>query len=210
MRYSALMRTCARTAERIGANTNGPGETGAVHTCGGWGIRTPEGLHPTRFPSVRHRPLGESSRGLLTHPPEPGYPCCVSALGELAWMAPREEPETVYPSPSGLSDRGAFEAGCRGVMALRGSNAYGTPEIRRATPGTGCHVRRVAPNLRSCARRWAQVAPAARAARYASKASRLVMAGVYPSTDFSRVLSSTGRYRRNATRSGPCTVSLSA
>ena len=29
---------------------------------GGWGIRTPEGLHPTRFPSVRHRPLGESSR----------------------------------------------------------------------------------------------------------------------------------------------------
>lgn len=30
-------------------------------TCGGWEIRTPEGLHPTRFPSERHRPLGESS-----------------------------------------------------------------------------------------------------------------------------------------------------
>ncbi len=29
---------------------------------GEWGIRTPEGLHPTRFPSVRHRPLGEFSR----------------------------------------------------------------------------------------------------------------------------------------------------
>src|SRR3954463_9038568 len=29
--------------------------------CGGWEIRTPEGLHPTRFPSERHRPLGESS-----------------------------------------------------------------------------------------------------------------------------------------------------
>src|SRR4051794_13594073 len=28
---------------------------------GGWGIRTPEGLHPTRFPSVRHKPLGEFS-----------------------------------------------------------------------------------------------------------------------------------------------------
>ena len=28
---------------------------------GEWGIRTPEGLHPTRFPSVRHRPLGEFS-----------------------------------------------------------------------------------------------------------------------------------------------------
>lgn len=38
---------------------------------GGWGIRTPEGLHPTRFPSVRHRPLGESSsthRSALDHP----------------------------------------------------------------------------------------------------------------------------------------------
>src|SRR3712207_5704848 len=28
---------------------------------GGWEIRTPEGLPPTRFPSERHRPLGESS-----------------------------------------------------------------------------------------------------------------------------------------------------
>ena len=34
----------------------------AGRTGGGWGIRTPEGLHPTRFPSVRHRPLGESSK----------------------------------------------------------------------------------------------------------------------------------------------------
>ncbi|CAB4910033.1 unannotated protein [freshwater metagenome] len=31
-------------------------------------------------------------RGPLAHPPEPGYPCYVSVLGELAWMAPREEP----------------------------------------------------------------------------------------------------------------------
>src|SRR5690606_9378665 len=29
-----------------------------------------------------------------THPPEPGYPCYVSVLGELAWMAPRGEPFT--------------------------------------------------------------------------------------------------------------------
>ena len=36
-------------------------------------------------------------KGPLAHPPEPGYPCCVSALGELAWMAPREEPGRVYP-----------------------------------------------------------------------------------------------------------------
>ena len=39
-----------------------PGSAG-----GGWGIRTPEGLHPTRFPSVRHRPLGESSEARGSH-----------------------------------------------------------------------------------------------------------------------------------------------
>ena len=33
---------------------------------GGCGIRTREGLHPTRFPSERHRPLGESSARNLT------------------------------------------------------------------------------------------------------------------------------------------------
>ena len=32
---------------------------------------------------------------LLAHPPEPGYPCYVSVLGELAWVAPREEPQSV-------------------------------------------------------------------------------------------------------------------
>ncbi len=31
------------------------------HNGGEWGIRTPEGVNPTRFPSVRHRPLGEFS-----------------------------------------------------------------------------------------------------------------------------------------------------
>ena len=33
---------------------------------GGCGIRTREGLHPTRFPSERHRPLGESSARKVT------------------------------------------------------------------------------------------------------------------------------------------------
>jgi hypothetical protein len=33
---------------------------------GGCGIRTREGLHPTRFPSERHRPLGESSGRKVT------------------------------------------------------------------------------------------------------------------------------------------------
>ena len=36
-----------------------------------------------------------TKKGPLAHPPEPGYPCFVSVLGELAWMAPREEPISV-------------------------------------------------------------------------------------------------------------------
>ena len=47
------------------ANENDARHKPDITTSGGWGIRTPEGLHPTRFPSVRHRPLGESSRYLV-------------------------------------------------------------------------------------------------------------------------------------------------
>lgn len=44
------------------ADDDGPAPCGAGPSGGGgWGIRTPEGVNPTRFPSVRHRPLGESS-----------------------------------------------------------------------------------------------------------------------------------------------------
>lgn len=32
---------------------------------GGYEIRTREGVNPTRFPSVRHRPLGESSMAAM-------------------------------------------------------------------------------------------------------------------------------------------------
>ena len=39
---------------------------------------------------------GETER-LPAHPPEPGYPCYVSVLGELAWMAPRGEPDSMVP-----------------------------------------------------------------------------------------------------------------
>jgi hypothetical protein len=41
---------------------------------GEWGIRTPEGLHPTRFPSVRHRPLGEFSLRSCPHNRRGAYP----------------------------------------------------------------------------------------------------------------------------------------
>ena len=40
----------------------------AGQNSGGCEIRTREGLPPTRFPSVRPRPLGESSAGKLTGP----------------------------------------------------------------------------------------------------------------------------------------------
>jgi hypothetical protein len=89
-----------------------PGQS-AVSTGGGCGIRTREGVNPTRFPSVRHRPLGESSaaegivsassgringarrdrqgqRRPLAHPAELTYPCCLPALGELGEMPPYE------------------------------------------------------------------------------------------------------------------------
>jgi hypothetical protein len=38
---------------------------------GGYEIRTREGVNPTRFPSVRPRPLGESSAEKDTEPPAP-------------------------------------------------------------------------------------------------------------------------------------------
>ena len=43
------------------ATTGIAGQKPEEENGGEWGIRTPEGLHPTRFPSVRHRPLGEFS-----------------------------------------------------------------------------------------------------------------------------------------------------
>jgi hypothetical protein len=37
-----------------------------VEFGGGRGIRTPEGVNPTRFPSERHRPLGDTSAEEVT------------------------------------------------------------------------------------------------------------------------------------------------
>ena len=57
-----------------------PGSTGAASRSRGVSPESPTGL------------TSDKEKGPLAHPSEPGYPCCVSALGELAWMAPREEP----------------------------------------------------------------------------------------------------------------------
>ncbi len=59
-----------RGTKNPGSNTTPPESgnektplTGASSFRGEWGIRTPEGFHPTNFPSWRHRPLGEFSEG---------------------------------------------------------------------------------------------------------------------------------------------------
>jgi hypothetical protein len=44
------------------------------------------------------------------HPPEPGYPCCISVLGELAWMAPRGEPSTSLAAHPSSRDASANPA----------------------------------------------------------------------------------------------------
>ena len=46
---------------RLGRLANSPGLHSRMHAGGGYEIRTREGVNPTRFPSERHRPLGESS-----------------------------------------------------------------------------------------------------------------------------------------------------
>jgi hypothetical protein len=50
---------------RLNANAGPTSRRQTRRSCwsggGGCGIRTREGVNPTRFPSVRHRPLGESS-----------------------------------------------------------------------------------------------------------------------------------------------------
>jgi hypothetical protein len=48
---------------------------------------------------TKSRNLPAQQKGPPAHPPEPGYPCYVSVLGELAWVAPREEPRQWYRMP---------------------------------------------------------------------------------------------------------------
>src|SRR5262245_3914498 len=62
----------------------------AGHVSGGCEIRTREGLPPTRFPSVRPRPLGESSAGKLTVQPRARGSGAGSLAARLDWrLAPR-------------------------------------------------------------------------------------------------------------------------
>ena len=62
-------RSVAETETKVPVRADIRTPPTSVSPCqsrGGCGIRTREGLHPTRFPSERHRPLGESSARNLT------------------------------------------------------------------------------------------------------------------------------------------------
>src|SRR5918997_7020426 len=80
-----------------------------VPDCGGWEIRTPEGLPPTRFPSERHRPLGESSNGARqdTGPRAPGRRAPGAVADRVATALPGGARWTGTPGPRRADDRRA-------------------------------------------------------------------------------------------------------
>src|SRR3954452_14526107 len=98
----------------------------AFRICGGWGIRTPEGFHPTRFPSVRHRPLGESS---VEHP-----------TGMLD-AAPRVAPSRPTPPGRKRSKGNRALAGARGVLFLSGPSRRPGNRDDKRQPGTVAECR---------------------------------------------------------------------
>src|SRR5215475_1700656 len=72
------------------AREHDPSASSQVRGGGGCEIRTREGLPPTRFPSVRPRPLGESSAGKLTVQPRARGSGAGSLAARLDWrLAPR-------------------------------------------------------------------------------------------------------------------------
>src|SRR5215203_4970492 len=92
------LRPKSETSELRPIHDRTPGIS--VRPCqrsGGCGIRTREGLHPTRFPSERHRPLGESSARNLTGNAQPRRTPSVTGVtvlslcregGVSGWMRP--------------------------------------------------------------------------------------------------------------------------
>ena len=131
-------------------------------TGGGWGIRTPEGLHPTRFPSVRHRPTRRILRGGGYRPVRPeaarwdsvgldpgGWPgplhvpvdparvAGVSSdllrLSRILDATPRAaSPCRTPPGPEGSKGKRAL-TGARGVVRVPGVAASAGPHSCRLT-----------------------------------------------------------------------------
>src|SRR4029453_3081171 len=134
----AQPRACSgKTRKARSMPRSGPG-------CGGgWGIRTPEGFHPTRFPSVRHRPLGESSWDpsrtrqsrvtLAAFPPWGSWPGWrhVRSLGQStrAEGARRTVRRRSIPPRAG-SERGGVRSATRRRPSLRG----GLADLRDGPP----------------------------------------------------------------------------
>src|SRR5947207_9386542 len=83
-----------------------------VRGGGGCEIRTREGLPPTRFPSVRPRPLGESSAGKLTGPAE--------TRGSGADLSVRVDRLAADPSHGVISPTPPGPEGSKGTRALSG------------------------------------------------------------------------------------------
>ena len=67
---------------------------------------------------------------LSANPAEPGYPCYVSVLGELAWMPPRGELTPVYPMSAALPSGGPIPA-----AAPPGRSPRADPQPRSAIRG---------------------------------------------------------------------------
>src|ERR1700760_4753067 len=86
-----------------------------VRGGGGCEIRTREGLPPTRFPSVRPRPLGESSAGQLTGAADPAGcgPGC-----RWPWLDWATTPRTALLPPTPPGPEGS--KGTRALMGVRG------------------------------------------------------------------------------------------
>jgi hypothetical protein len=85
---------------------------------GGWGIRTPEGFHPTRFPSVRHRPLGESSKVIDATGPRRDRAPPIDLRGPLTWRHLAELPQ------------GRNAARVRGLWRVREGSSHPRTAIR--------------------------------------------------------------------------------
>src|SRR5690606_19658686 len=79
-----------------------------------------------------HSARGQKKRP-SAHPAEPGYPCYVSVLGELAWVPSRGEPSTSLPDT-------------RNVLG-RSPASPPTTQPRRSA----CSRSRIVQGLRNCA-----------------------------------------------------------
>ncbi len=101
---------------------------------GEWGIRTPEGFHPTRFPSVRHRPLGEfswwaSALQAQTTSRNHSWSHSKHLTGGQATIgvAPRVAPSRPTPPGRKRSKGNRALAGARGVFTFCGAAAPAAP-----------------------------------------------------------------------------------